>query len=163
MINDTMISRDLSAKRIRISRAFNAPVGKVWRAWTDAKVLDTWWAPKPWRAETKTMDFRVGGMWLYQMVGPDGTGMWCRVDFKTVVPQKSFTSAAVFSDESGNTNPAFPTMYWLVQFDAAVTGTQMEIEVSFDSEDGMQKMVEMGFEGGFKMGLGNLDEVLEGN
>ena len=64
MINDTMISKDLAGKRLQISRAFNAPVEKVWRAWTDRVILDTWWAPKPWKAETKTLDFRAGGTWL---------------------------------------------------------------------------------------------------
>lgn len=162
MINDTMISKDLAGKRLQISRAFNAPVEKVWRAWTDRAILDTWWAPKPWKAETKTLDFRAGGSWLYCMRGPDGSAAWCRVDFKTVVPGQSFTSAAVFCDESGNINRSMPTMYWLVKFGATATGTQMEIEVSFDTEADLQKIVEMGFEAGFTMGLGNLDEVLKG-
>jgi uncharacterized protein YndB with AHSA1/START domain len=40
----------------------------VWDAFTKQKILDKWWAPKPWLSKTKRMDFTVGGedfmLWL---------------------------------------------------------------------------------------------------
>ena len=44
-------------------------------------LLEKWWAPKPWKAETKSMNFKDGGHWHYSMVGPDGTRMWARIDY----------------------------------------------------------------------------------
>jgi len=35
------------------------------------------------------------------------------------------------------------------------------VELSFDKDADMQKIIEMGFEGGFTMGLNNLEELLE--
>jgi uncharacterized protein YndB with AHSA1/START domain len=51
-------------KTIHITREFAASLELVWRAWTTPELLDQWWGPQPWRAETKTMDFRQGGYWL---------------------------------------------------------------------------------------------------
>jgi uncharacterized protein YndB with AHSA1/START domain len=160
MTNNTLVSKDLANKKLEVIREFNAPVAKVWKAWTESAVLDKWWAPRPWKAETKTFDFREGGLWLYCMVGPDGTRQWCRVDFKTIATQKSFTSTAVFSDDKGNRNNSFPAMHWSILFQPTATGSKIEVRISFDNESDLQKILEMGFEAGFTMGLGNLDELL---
>ena len=63
--------KDVTNKKVTVIRHFDAPVDHVWRAWTEVDLLDQWWAPKPWKAETKTMDFRSGGSWLYAMIGPE--------------------------------------------------------------------------------------------
>lgn len=160
MTKNALFEKDLANKRLHVKREFDAPVEKVWKAWTDSKLLDKWWAPKPWRAETKVMDFKEGGAWLYRMVGPDGTSQWCHVSFKTIVSGKSFSSTSVFCDEHGNEDSNMPAMYWLVEFEPTATGTKIEVELTFDKEADMEKIIEMGFEGGFTMGLGNLDELL---
>ncbi|MCC8424636.1 SRPBCC domain-containing protein [Mucilaginibacter sp. UR6-11] len=161
MTNKTEILKDLANKKLNVIRAFNAPVEKVWKAWTDASILDKWWAPRPWRAETKTMDFREGGLWLYCMAGPNGEKAWCRVNFTSITPGQSFAAISNFCDEDGNIDSNFPAMHWLNIFKATATGTILEATLSFDSETDLQKIVEMGFEGGFTMALGNLDELLE--
>ena len=52
---------------INVKRVFAAALPLVWDAYTNSEILDQWWAPKPWKARTKTMDFREGGHWLYAM------------------------------------------------------------------------------------------------
>ena len=54
-------SVDKENNRVNVVREFSAPVGKVWAAWTQQELLDQWWAPRPWKARTKSMDFREGG------------------------------------------------------------------------------------------------------
>ncbi len=152
---------DLSAKQLNITRAFDAPVNKVWKAWTVAHILDQWWAPRPWRAETKTLDFRAGGLWLYSMVGPNGDRHWCRVEFKAIDPQRSFRADASFCDEHGAPNNSMPVMHWNTEFSATATGSKINVTISFDQEADLKTIVEMGFETGFSMGLSNLDELLE--
>jgi uncharacterized protein YndB with AHSA1/START domain len=159
-MNNTVITKDVASKKLHVTHEFAAALEKVWRAWTESSILDKWWAPKPWKAVTKVLDLKPGGMWLYSMVGPNGEVHWSRVDFKTVQPQQSFSTVCVFSDENGNPNPDIAPMYWLVKFEAAGPSTKVIVELTFDEESDMQKMVEMGFEGGFTMGLGNLDELL---
>ena len=158
--NQTVISKDLSNKKLVIVREFDAPVEQVWKAWTESDLLDMWWAPKPWKAKTKTMDFREGGSWLYSMVGPDGTESWCRADFKAIVAHKTFSAEDSFCDENGKDNPDFPHMHWKNEFSETNTGTKVEVEITFSNEADLEKILEMGFEAGFTSALGNLDELL---
>ena len=159
--NQTVISKDAVNKKISVVREFNAPLNQVWKAWTDSEILDLWWAPKPWKTETKSMDFREGGVWLYSMVGPDGTRHWCRADFQKIVPNKSYSGNDAFCDENGNVIPEPPGMHWDVVFSKAGEGTKVHVTITFASEADMNKILEMGFEEGFTAAHGNLDEVLE--
>mgnify|MGYP001009379429 CR=1 FL=1 len=54
-------------------RVLPFPPGRVYAAFEDAGTLATWWGPDGFRNERVTMDFRVGGAWTFDMVGPDGT------------------------------------------------------------------------------------------
>lgn len=156
----TIFNKDIANKRMHIVREFAAPVADVWRAWTDPKILDQWWAPKPWKAETKSMDFREGGMWLYAMVGPDGTRMYAKMDYKKIVKGDHFTSIDGFADDKGNSNNEFPSMNWNSSFKPSASGTKVEVNITFDSEADMMKIAELGFQEGFTAAHSNLDEIL---
>jgi uncharacterized protein YndB with AHSA1/START domain len=160
-IKQPVISKDGTNKKVTIVRTFDAPLEQVWQAWTQSELLDQWWAPKPWQAKTKTMDFREGGFWLYCMLGPDGTQSWARADYKTIVAQKYFSAVDSFCDEAGNKNDAFPSMHWNNTFREMGNGTEVEVVITFSSEADIEKIMEMGFEEGFTAALGNLDELLE--
>jgi hypothetical protein len=45
----------------------------VWKAMTEPEHVNAWWGPDGFRNEAVSMDFRVGGIWTFTMVGPDGT------------------------------------------------------------------------------------------
>ena len=159
-MNKTVFSKDLANNTLHVTREFAAPADKVWKAWTESELLDKWWAPKPWKAETKTMDFREGGNWLYSMVSPEGERHWSNVDFTAIKPIDSFSTACRFCDENGVVNKSTPAMYWAIAFITTGTGSKVEVELTFDNTEGFEKIIQMGFEGGFSMGLNNLDELL---
>ncbi len=159
-LHETQIRKDDSGKKLIVTREFSAPPATTWRAWTESSLLDQWWAPRPWKTETKSLHFVTGGLWLYSMVGPEGDRHYCRVDILTVEPGKNFRSVAVFSDEAGVPTDAAPEMKWFVQFEASETGTKITAEISFNTEADLETLVQMGFKEGFTMGLGNLDELL---
>lgn len=158
--NETKIKQE-GATKLVVTRTFNAERSKVWRAWTESSLLDQWWAPKPWKAETKTMEFAEGGRWLYAMVGPEGEKHWACVDYKTIDAQNSFTATDAFCDENGVPSGEMPSMDWHNTFTATGNATDVVIEITFDSEESLNTIIQMGFKEGFSMGLGNLDELLE--
>jgi|SRR5215217_2128947 len=158
---ETLVEKDLPNKTLHITREFKAPVEKVWTAWTDADQLEKWWAPRPWKAITQKMDFSVGGVWLYYMQGPESEKHYCRVDFTAIEDGKSFSAASSFCDENGVLTDGMPTMYWKNNFSVTDEGSKVVCEVSFDDEAGLATILQMGFQGGFTMALGNLDELLE--
>lgn len=160
MSKQTIIKKDEAKKQLIITREFDAPVAKVWSAWTEAEWLDQWWAPKPWKANTVKMDFRNGGRWLYYMEGPDGARHYSFADYSNIVPQKSYDALDGFCDEKGNINSGFPRMNWKCNFNGSDNGTIVHIEVNFNELSDMEKIIEMGFKEGFTMAHGNLDELL---
>src|SRR5688572_9933862 len=92
-------SLNKEAKKVHVTREFAADLPLVWDAWTKPELLDQWWAPKPWRTETKSMDFREGGFWLYAMKGPENETHWSRDDFESIQHLKSFSGLDTFCDE----------------------------------------------------------------
>ena len=62
---------DKATATIYVTREFAAELDLVWDAFTKAEILDQWMGPKPWRVQTKEMDFREGGRWLYTMMSPE--------------------------------------------------------------------------------------------
>src|SRR6478736_461231 len=154
------IVKDLPNKKITVTRLFDASQSQVWQAWTEQEYLDQWWASNPWRAETKSMDFKVGGRWLYAMVGPDNTRHWARVDFLKINAKKSFEIQDAFCDDQGNINKDLPTMLWKTKFLPIEDGTEVTIEITFPTDLALQKIIEMGFETGFTAALSQLDHYL---
>lgn len=151
---------DKENQKIRVNREFAASVSRVWAAWTQKELLDQWWAPKPWQAKTKTLDFRVGGYWLYAMVGPDNSEQWCRADYRLIIPVKKFIGEDAFCDVNGNIDVTFPRPVWSVEFNDGKDSTMVNIEIRFDSLKDLEKYIEMGFREGFTASLENLDGLL---
>jgi len=160
MTNNLIFEKDASSKKIHVVRQFNAPIEKVWKAWTDPDVLEKWWGPNPWVAKTKSMDFKAGGAWLYAMEGPEGQKHWNYVKFIAIEDGSRFSADAVFSDENGNAAPGAPVAHWDNKFIAVGKKTEIVVDLSFDEEADFKMLVEMGFEGGFTMGLNQLEELL---
>ncbi len=152
--------RDVPSKKITIIRDFDATVEQVWRAWTEKEFLDQWWAPEPWKAETKFIDFRDGGYWLYAMIGPDKSQMWCRIDYSNIKDHKGFHALDVFCDENGKATPGMPQMKWKNEFRPNGQRTSVTVEISFTTEEDLNRIVEMGFEAGFTSALTSLDHYL---
>lgn len=145
---------------IRITREFAADLQLVWRAWTTAELLDQWWGPKPYRAETKTMDFREGGFWLYAMVSPEGEKHYAKTNFLSIVKEKSFASKGGFSDENGILNPAFPQNLWENTFIPKDNKVQVDMLLTYDTLADLETELEMGFQEGMTVDFQQLDELL---
>jgi uncharacterized protein YndB with AHSA1/START domain len=155
------IVQDPSNKALHITRAFKAPLQKVWKAWTDPKILDQWWAPGPWKNTTHHMDFREGGYWLYSMTGPSGDKHYCKGDFESILFEDSIKYLCHFCDEEGNNNPDFPPMHWTIHFlPKDERSSSIEVTLTMPDPNGLKMLVEQGFKEGFTMGLENLDRVL---
>jgi len=145
---------------IHIKREFNANIELAWKAWTTAELLDQWWGPKPWKVETKTMDFREGGFWHYAMVGPEGEKHWSKANYISIEKEKSFTQRDVFCDESGTINPAFPQDLWENYFNSKENKVQVDMLLTFDTLADLEKIIEMGFKEGMITDFQQLDELL---
>ena len=160
-MSKTIVSKDFQEKSILVSREFKAPLGTVWRAFTESELLEKWWAPKPWKAETKTMNFEVGGYWLYAMVSPENQKHWGRMNFLAIDELVSYSIEDEFCDEDGKTNTELPTSRGKNTFTKTETGTLVAFKTVYNTEEEVQKIVEMGFEQGITMTFEELATMLE--
>jgi len=146
---------------IHVTRDFAANVSLVWDAWTKPELLDLWWAPKPYQAKTKSMDFKEGGTWLYCMVSPENEVHWCKLEYKKIEDQKSYSGLDGFCDENGNLNTEFPRSLWNNEFAAVGEHARVNITIQYDSLEDLEKIISFGFKEGFSMAMENLDQYIE--
>jgi uncharacterized protein YndB with AHSA1/START domain len=152
---------DKENSTVKVKREFAAPVSNVWAAWTEQELLDQWWAPKPWKSRTKSMDFKVGGRRIYAMVGPEGEEHWALADFKSITPTTNFKFLDAFCDSDGNINKDFPRSDWNVDFKETDGSTIVYVEIKHENLSDLEMIIEMGFKEGFTMALENLDGLLD--
>lgn len=84
-----------------ITRIFNAPRDKVWRAWTERTQLMQWFGPKGFTMPVATMDFRSGGSFHYALRAADGAEMWGKWVFKEIVAPQKLVMITSFADAQG--------------------------------------------------------------
>lgn len=145
---------------IHIKREFDANLELAWEAWTNPKLLDQWYAPNPYKTETKTLDFREGGFWHYALVNPKGTKHWSRYDYKIIETQKSIMELRAFSDENGIVNPDFPQTECTTNFSESDGKTLVRIIEQYWSPEVFKTMATSSHKKGFSSHLENLDKLL---
>jgi uncharacterized protein YndB with AHSA1/START domain len=154
------VQKDFRNRSILVSREFRAPLPEVWRAHTDPVLLDQWWGPAPWRAETRTLDFRPGGYWLYAMVSPANEYHWARMDYLHINHHRDFALTDAFCDEQGVVNNALPVSQGTMTFTATPNGTRVDFNMIYATEAALRTIVEMGFEAGITACLDQLEALL---
>ncbi|HEX3500850.1 MAG TPA: SRPBCC family protein [Stellaceae bacterium] len=73
-------------REIVLSRVISARRDVVFSAWADAKHLPNWFGPAGFEIETKEIDIRVGGLWRFDMIAPNGRRYPNRMQFRRIEP-----------------------------------------------------------------------------
>jgi len=149
---------DKMTKTVFITREFDAGLPLVWDAFTKPEILDQWVAPKPWLSRTKHMDFKVGGRRFYAMVSPEGQERWAIQQYTSITPKTNFKMYNAFADK--DENPELPGSEWEYSFSEHKGITKVTITIKNESLERMERMIQMGFEEGFKMSIDNLERLL---
>lgn len=97
----------MDTRTLVIERIFNAPVARVWEAWTNPEEVKKWWGPEGWSAPVVKIDLRVGGTFLGCMRGamePGGPEQdnWSGGVYQEIVPMQKIVSTDYFTDAEGN-------------------------------------------------------------
>lgn len=149
---------DKANKTVFVKREFAAALSLVWDAFTKQEILDQWWAPQPFQSRTKVMNFKVGGSRFYAMVSPEGNERWALWKFTSITPKTNFKFFNSFADK--DQNPELPGSNWDMSFSEHNGVTKVNITITNESMERFDRMIEMGFEGGFTATLNYLDTLL---
>jgi uncharacterized protein YndB with AHSA1/START domain len=158
-----------------ITREFDAPPERVWKAWTDPEMVKRWWGPETFTAPSIKIDLRVGGKYVFAMQGPPGSQLekvgYNAGVFKEIVPNKKLVLTMYFSDENGKILPAeayglagdFPSEETVtVLFEELGKGrTRLSVIYPMPEDEAQyQAMLESGMEEGWKESLNKLERAL---
>jgi len=146
------------AKKVFITREFDAELDLVWDAFTQKELLDQWNAPSPFTAKTKYMNFEVGGKRFYAMIDPEGKEGWIVQEYTAINPKTHFSLLNNFADKDENRQ--VPGSEWDYHFSEKDGITTVKITIYNESFERMEMLLE-GFKQGYTMTLSNLEKLLE--
>lgn len=113
-----------------ITRVFDAPRSRVFKAWTEPESLKRWWAPKGFTCPVANVDLRPGGGYLTCMRSPEGKDYWSKGVYREVIEPERIVSTDSFADENGNA--VSPQEYGM----SADWPAEATIEATFTDHDG---------------------------
>jgi uncharacterized protein YndB with AHSA1/START domain len=129
----------------KMSRLMDAPIDRVWRAWTTPEILGKWFSPKGVKSFLAKLDLRPGGSYHYGLENPDGSkyyGRWMIID---VQPNSKLEFINSFSDENmGITrHPMSPT--WPAELHSTILfraiGEKTEVEVQWKPHNSTEEEI----------------------
>lgn len=147
-------------KQIIIKHNYQSALETIWNAFTQTELLEKWWAPAPYKAVVVTNQFEKGKKLHYYMLSPEGEKHYCIADFIEIDPLKSYEVLDAFCDENAIINMEFPRMKWFNRFTFENGITTVTNTISFEKLEDMTKILEMGFEEGYKIALNQLHQLL---
>jgi uncharacterized protein YndB with AHSA1/START domain len=88
---------------VDVTRTFDVPLERAWRAWSDAEEVKKWWGPQGFSCSHAEVDLRPGGRTLVGMRADDGSfEIYSTWTYQEVQPSTRFTYVFAFSDPDGN-------------------------------------------------------------
>ena len=100
------VTYDTEERKIFITRIFDAPRERVWKAWTEPERIKRWWGPKNFTSPVCKIDLRVNGRYHFCMRSREGQNFWSTGAYLEIVPFHKIVCSDSFSDEIGNVVPA---------------------------------------------------------
>jgi uncharacterized protein YndB with AHSA1/START domain len=142
---------------LSIELILDAPADNIFRCYTDPRLLQQWFAPKPWTNISVDIDPRPGGRFNFVMASPEGQDYPNSGIYLDIVPnRKIVTTDAVTPDFK----PAGPFMVAEVTFEDLGDGkTRYRAVARHWSEETKQQHAEMGFEPGWTQTARQMEEL----
>ena len=136
-----------AAHELVLTRLIDAPRDKLYRCWTDPKLIVQWFTPPPYKTIFAEMDVRAGGSSMVIMQAPDGTQMPNPGIFLEVIPNEKLVFTDAYTEAwlpSGK-----PFMTAILTFEDEVGKTRYTARIRHWSAEDMEAHEKMGFHAGW--------------
>lgn len=137
---------------LRMTRVLRASPERVWSAWTDPDLLPRWFGPKGYSCHTKEIDLRPGGVWIFDMIGPDGTVYPNR---HRILSHDRPHRIVYLLDDPGGPHDGAPVEV-VVTMEPVPEGTRLELHMTFPTAAHRQEAADSGAEA---LGLETLEKL----
>lgn len=149
-----------NTKDLTVSRIIKAPPSSVWKAWSNPRYLEKWWAPEPVVTTVTKLELYPGGAFRSVMRMPDGTEHEGEGCFLEVVENERLVWTTVLQ---GGWRPNGDAPFF---FSAIITmkehpeGTLYTALAMHRNEEDSRAHAEMGFVDGWGKALDQLGELV---
>ncbi|MET8503458.1 SRPBCC family protein [Streptomyces sp. NPDC004787] len=113
-------------RELVITRTFDAPVTRVWEAWTRPEHVRQWYAADALTMSVCEIELRPGGTWRWGQRGPDGQEIVFSGTYEEIVPAERLVYTELFEQMPG-ADPVRVTL----SFDATPDGGTALTSTSF--------------------------------
>ncbi len=162
------ITKKPELNQLVLERTFDAPVARVFGAFTNAEALEKWWGPRGWETETKELTVEPGGRWHYGMKCIDkaqadwyGQTSWGLSIYESIDEPNGFVYIDYFCDEAGVVNESMPKTRSEMFFETVSEGTKLTSVVTCESPAAYDQLVNMGMLEGVSETWDRLEEFVE--
>lgn len=152
--NETSIVADPSVPTIVLTREFEAPPDRVFRAYTDPELVVQWLGPRRLRMQIETYDARTHGSYRYRHVDDDGTEYGFHGTFHEVRPNERIVQTFTYDGEPDGVSLETAT------FEDLGGRTRVTTTSVVDSFEARDAILSSGMETGVNEGYERLDELL---
>jgi uncharacterized protein YndB with AHSA1/START domain len=135
---------EAKGSELLVSRVFDAARDLVFKAFSEADRLMQWWGPREWPLTYCKLDFRVGGIWLFCMTGPDGAESWGKGVYEEIVSPERIVYVDAFSDRDGNVNESMPQVRIIMEFTEHAGKTKVESRAEYATVQDLESLKAMG-------------------
>jgi len=148
----------IADRELVLTRIFDAPPEKVFRAWTEPELIKQWFAPLPWTTPYAETDVRPGGSNLITMRSPEGEdypnpGVYLEVvENERLVITDAYTRAWEPSEQ--------PFLTMILTFEDLGGKTRYTARVLHWSVADRERHEQMGFHAGWGQAADQLAELL---
>ena len=150
---------DASRREIVITRVFDAPRERVWKAWADPKQVVKWWGPRGFSTTSDQREFKAGGAWKHTMIGPDGTPYPNFARFEEILEPERL----VYTNGGGKKDGPGVSFRTTVTLKDLGGKTELTMRMVFDTAEARDLVVkEYGAIEGGRQTLARLGEHLDG-
>jgi len=145
---------------LTLTRVLPAPPAKVFRCWTEPKLMKEWFTPRPWTTPVVETDVRPGGSSFLLMRGPNGEENPCHGVYLEVVPNRKLVFTDAFSKAWVPSGKAF--MVGELTFEDLGNGTtRYTAKVRHWSAEDRATHESMGFHDGWGRATDQLEALLK--
>jgi uncharacterized protein YndB with AHSA1/START domain len=149
-------------RELIFEKTYKASRELVWKAFTEADRIRKWWGPKACPVSYCTLDFRIGGVWLYSLKCSEDAEHWAKAVYQEIEPLRKIVYVASFVKGQtgelleGAPSPGMAT----IRFAEEARDTRVTARIECKTAEELTALTNMGMIPGFTETLSNLEEYL---
>ena len=126
-----------------LTRVFDAPLERVFKAWTEPRRFAQWWGPKSFTNPVCEMDVRPGGAYRVVMRSPEGVDYPLKGVFLEIAPPKRLVMTIDTDEHPPEWHELFNKLRRETGAPEGKRGLQVHMTVLFEDQAGRTKLTIM--------------------